>query len=274
MRNDSVYGLHNTLLKYGLAVILGILLFFSTIGQTMAEEHADVDLKVIDEKASLMYDLVKDGKYEEAKQLHEWMAVHFPSVSFDDYAMNTNQMSELFRAFDRAGESVTKAELSEQRRIQYIFAFRLAVDAVISKENPLWEKSAERLLLSLDGIEKQVKQEDPEAARQSFQDWQLQFEMIRPAIYAGVEEKRYMPFISYVRYLDHHSGWVESKDAEEVRKLKSSLHDLLSETEEQSSADPSLWLVMMSIGSAIFVSLTYVGWRKYKGEKQRQHLRD
>ncbi|MFB4163398.1 sporulation protein YpjB [Alteribacillus sp. JSM 102045] len=273
MKINCSYGSDCTLLKYVFVVFFVLSLFLCSIGQTMAEEHAALDMKVMDEKASLMYDLVKEGKYEEAKQIHEWMVVHFPSVSFDDYNMNSNQMSELFRAFDRAGEGVTRTELDEQQRIQYVFSFWLTVDAVISQENPLWKKSAERLLLMLDDIEEKVKKGQINEARQAFQGWQAQFEMIRPAIYTGVNEKSYLPFISFVRYLDHNSGWLQSKDAQEIEKLRSSFQEVLSE-EEQSGADPSLWIVMMSIGSAIFVSLTYVGWRKYKGEKQRQHLRD
>ncbi len=43
------------------------------------------------------------------------------------------------------------------------------------------------------------------------------------------------------------------------------IFDGLSEDE----ADPSLWWVIISTGSIIILTLSYVGWRKYKGEREK-----
>jgi sporulation protein YpjB len=39
---------------------------------------------------------------------------------------------------------------------------------------------------------------------------------------------------------------------------------------DQDQADPSLWWVIISTGSIIIMTLSYVGWRKYKGDKDIQ----
>ena len=37
---------------------------------------------------------------------------------------------------------------------------------------------------------------------------------------------------------------------------------------DEDEADPSLWWVIISTGSIIILTLSYVGWRKYQGEKE------
>lgn len=37
---------------------------------------------------------------------------------------------------------------------------------------------------------------------------------------------------------------------------------------EDDEADPSLWWVIISTGSIIIMTLSYVGWRKYQGDKE------
>ncbi|SDH07014.1 sporulation protein YpjB [Alteribacillus persepolensis] len=263
---------HKQLFIYGCLSAAMFFLFFCCVGQTSAE-HAAVDMEEVNEKAALLYELAEKGNYEDAKQVHSWLKQHLPSVPFDEYDVNTNQLSELLRSFERAEEAVNRAELDDKQRLRYLFAFRLAADAVVSQENPLWKQSAKQLLHQLDELEQQVHNGEVEHAKQTFQEWQRQFEEIRPAIYTGVEEQHYLPFISYVRYMDQHAGWLQSTSTNDIQKLKTALENVVNE-EKRSAADPSLWLVMLSVGSAIIVSLTYAGWRKYKGEKQRQQIRD
>ena len=40
------------------------------------------------------------------------------------------------------------------------------------------------------------------------------------------------------------------------------------ENMEEDEADPSLWWVIISTGSIIILTLSYVGWKKYKGDKE------
>ncbi|MFZ4452297.1 sporulation protein YpjB [Salibacterium aidingense] len=255
-----------------LIICVAAALFLIHIGQTMAEDDDTISMETVNDKAKTMHDLVLNGEYEEAKRIHGWLVRRFPAVSFDDYNLTTRQLTEIFRAFDRAGEAVTNVDMDERQRVQYIFSFRLAVDASISEKHPLWKKSGEQLLLLLDEIKQTLEQEDEQQARQLFYHWQKEFEVIRPALYTGKEEEEYMPLVSYVRYMEK-EGWDKSDKISEVEKLKEHLQQAMGKT-QNSAADPSLWTIILSIGSVLFVSLTYTGWKKYKGEKERHQMRD
>jgi len=43
----------------------------------------------------------------------------------------------------------------------------------------------------------------------------------------------------------------------------------LFENMDEDEADPSLWWVIISTGSIIILTLSYVGWRKYKGDREK-----
>ena len=58
---------------------------------------------------------------------------------------------------------------------------------------------------------------------------------------------------------------------EAIEALQTDLQALFEENEtEEDEADPSLWWVIISTGGIIISTLSYVGWRKYKGEKERR----
>jgi sporulation protein YpjB len=55
----------------------------------------------------------------------------------------------------------------------------------------------------------------------------------------------------------------------ELEGLETDLKKLFSDMDEDQT-DPSLWWVIISTGSIIIMTLSYVGWRKYKGDKDIQ----
>ncbi|SFE34300.1 sporulation protein YpjB [Alteribacillus iranensis] len=255
-------------------LVCGGLVFMLGLGQTIAEETSETTkLNTVAEKAKVLEQLIKDGEYEEAKQIYNWMKEQWPTVNFEAHQLNVHQMAELLRAFERTSESVTSVDAAQHIRLRYATSFRLALDAAISEHHPLWKKYAEHSLTILDKVEDHLMQGQKEAALQAYQEWRRQFEVIRSAVYIG-EEEGYAPFASYLSYLDNHSKWIEKEDPQDIKELRKKVTQLINGDYEKSNVDPSLWLVIITIGSVIVSSLTYTGWKKYKGEKSRQQLRD
>ncbi len=55
----------------------------------------------------------------------------------------------------------------------------------------------------------------------------------------------------------------------ELTSLETDLEKLF-ENKKEDEADPSLWWVIISTGSIIVSTLSYVGWRKYKGQDEEK----
>ncbi|WP_240375571.1 sporulation protein YpjB [Bacillus piscicola] len=273
MNGTRIHGNHFSLNKAVCAAALIALFIFSGIGQTMAEDAPSFTMDTLHNKVTIMYELVKEGRYEEAKQIHQGIEEKFPAVPFHKYGLKANQLSELLRTLERAGEAVTSVGLEHEERLQDVQAFRLAVDAVVSENHPLWKKYGEQLIPVIENIEDHLVNNKQEAARQSFQEWQRHFEVIRSAVYIS-EEDRYLPFMSYIRYLEEQSDWLQGEDQKELNKFKAMFKELLYGESKRSAIDPSVWIVIGMIGSVILLSLTYAGWKKYHGEKEKQQLRD
>ncbi|MFD2704460.1 sporulation protein YpjB [Salibacterium lacus] len=248
-----------------------ILMFFHT-HHLQAETDAALPLEKVDDKAAVMYDLAENGDFEEAKAVHSWIAGRLPEVSFDDYDMNTAQLTALLRSFDSAGEALVDADMKEAKRVQFILAFRLSVDAAVTTSNPIWKEYARTLSERLEPLKENLKQGNTQDAEQLFHEWQAGFEIIRSAMYTSEKEQDYMPLVSYIRYLDS-LNWEDNEEIPRIETLQRFMTDVI-EKHKNDGADPSLWAVIFSIGSILFASLTYTGWKKYKGEKQHDRMRD
>ncbi|SFP42375.1 sporulation protein YpjB [Salibacterium halotolerans] len=248
-----------------------ILMFFHT-HHLQAETDDILPLEKVDDKAAAMHDLAVNGEFEEAKAVHSWIAGRLPEVSFNDYDMNTAQLTALLRAFDRAGTALVDADMDEAERVRFILAFRLAVDAAVHSKNPIWKDYARSLSERLETLKENLQKGNTQDAEQLFHEWQTGFEIIRPAMYTSEMEEDYMPLVSYIRYLDG-ENWAHSGQVPRIETLQQYITDVV-ENHRKDGADPSLWAVILSIGSILFASLTYTGWKKYKGEKEHDRMRD
>ena len=65
----------------------------------------------------------------------------------------------------------------------------------------------------------------------------------------------------------------ESSKLERLTLLEKDLEDVFDQVEED-DADPSLLWVILTTGSIILSTLTYVGFRKYKAEEDRRRKRE
>lgn len=240
--------------------------------KAFSETKEEVSFEFWFEKVQAMYTFVEQEKYEEGKKIYDWLHQHFPAVSFSSYGLDTDQIRNFLFAFERAGKAVTSVQLSEENRQAYMYSFYLAADAVISTTNPLWKKVAQESLPLLEEAKTYIERGEKEKARASYQAWQHTFEKIRPAIMTGEEERLYTPLFSYLEYMENESSWLEREESDDILQLMTQLKQLIEPA--RSTVDPSFWLVMFSIGTAIMIALIYTGWRKYKGEKMKERVRE
>ncbi|MFB5661690.1 sporulation protein YpjB [Alteribacillus sp. HJP-4] len=257
---------------FGTAVS-SILLFFLIMGNTNADSHSQITLEEVDKKAETMLTYIENNQAEEAKHIYNWISEHLPAVPFQQYHLNTDQVSALLSAGSQAEAAVTSASMEAPERINNVLAFRLSIDAAISKEHPIWKEAEKPLVELLEKAEQELDSGNVNSARQSFQQWQRQFEIIRSSIYIGVPEETYLPFLSHIRYMDQEDAWLETGGSNELTKLKTEMVKLFQE-KKQSSADPALWTVILLIGCSLLLALGYAGWKKYKAEKARQRMRN
>lgn len=96
------------------------------------------------------------------------------------------------------------------------------------------------------------------------------YNMIHPSMKIDITPERIQKIDAKVNFIDHYRPHVLSEPSSqaELELLEADLQTLFDEMAED-EADPSLWWVMISTGSIIVLTLSYVGWRKYIGDREK-----
>lgn len=230
--------------------------------------------KELNQTSDQILQLVKQEKFTEAKQLMGYFSVSFLEMDFRDEGITMSALRAVTLAFEKAEESVTAADMPLEQRINQVTAFRLAVDALSSEYHPLWLHSEESIMNALNLMEESVKQKDNQAYQIRMNQFLEQYEKIRPALYIDTEPQQLQRIDSQITYLDHNRAKALNEDnlIQHIGVMKDEWTNLYKRVKED-SADPSLWWVMFTIGGMITTSLSYVGWRKYRAEKKKVHVK-
>ncbi|MFC5714241.1 sporulation protein YpjB [Thalassorhabdus alkalitolerans] len=253
-----------------LLVVVHISFLFN--GQALADDT--VDFHSLNKKADMALRLVQEERYEEGKQVLNWIGDRLPEMDYEKEDLNSRDMGTLIRAYEGAQEGVTAADLPPEERVRHLLTFRLALDSVISRENPLWKKTEPTLQEKLKEVYQHAVNQEEQEAQRVFNEWLRQFEIIRPAFTIREEPAVYERVSSYVKFMDQNRReWLQEDGGEHLEKLEKEMKSLFHPENRDSAIDPSLLWVMISVGGMVILSLTYAGWKKYKGEKGREKMK-
>ena len=114
-----------------------------------------------------------------------------------------------------------------------------------------------------------------EAFHESFNSFLALYEIVYPSMKIDVPSERIQKLDTRVQFIDRYRTEILTDKDAQVRSfllLKRNLQTIFEDVTED-EADPSLWWVIISTGSIIILTLSYVGWRKYKGDREKSKNR-
>lgn len=242
---------------------------------SFAEEEQGYTWKQLNKTSDQILQLVKLEKYEEAKQLLAYFSTLFLEMDFKEKNISMSSLQVVTMTYEKANEAVTAAGLSVEERIHNVTSFRLAIDALTSEHHPLWLQMEEKVMYSLQSLEEAIAEEDDRMYQHRLNEFLRHYNQLRPALLIHIKQDDFQRIDSQIVYL-------EKRRQQNVEKETMQAHLKMMETEwstlfnqvKEDSADPSLWWVMIAIGGMITLSLSYVGWRKYKAEKQKIRMKE
>ncbi|WP_332693284.1 sporulation protein YpjB [Halalkalibacter lacteus] len=226
--------------------------------------------KELNHTSDQILQLVKQEKFEEAKQLLDYFSVMFLEVDFQEEKITMSSLRTVTGSFEHAVEAVTAIDMPFDQRIYNVTAFRLAVDALSSEHHPLWLHTEKSVMNSLANMKITIVAEDSQGFQHRFNEFLRHYDMIRPALFIDIEPQHLQKIDSQITYLERlRSGNVDKDKVTPHLEVMETEWTNLYSREKEDSADPSLWWVMFTIGGMITMSLSYVGYKKYKAEKQK-----
>lgn len=247
-------------------ITIVIFIFPGTIYGT-SHNHWD-KLDQISDEALL---IVKQERYKEAKQLLTHFSNEFIKISLHDRPYSMDELRIITTTHNNALESLHSSSLTFEDKLQRVTQFRLVIDAIRSEHQPMWSEMEHSIMTTFNQMKETVQKGDSKSYQQHLNVFLNKYETIHPSIKVDIAPETIRKLDSHISFLDHYRH-EKLKNTTRLQQMEQMEYDLkaLFDKMTEDDADPSLIWVMISIGSVIILTLSYVGWRKYKGDKPRR----
>ncbi|MFS0863383.1 sporulation protein YpjB [Fredinandcohnia sp. 179-A 10B2 NHS] len=225
----------------------------------------------LDQISDQALQMVKQERYKDAKQLLSHFSNEFLEINQHERAYSMDELRVITVSHNKALEAVTSSSLSIEERVNAVTQFRLVIDAMRTEHQPMWTEMEDSIMTTFGQMKETVEQGDQETFNYQLNIFLSKYELIHPSIRVDMTPEDVQKLDSHITFLDHYRNQ-ELKKATRLQQLEQMEMDLrdLFERMTKDDADPSLIWVMILTGSAIILTLTYVGWKKYKADKQKR----
>lgn len=226
----------------------------------------------LDQISNEALQLAKLYRYEEAKSMLDYFSNKFlESTKNGDAPYTMDQLRIVTVAHNEAVEAMVSMTMNHEKRLNKIMKFRLVVDAISSANQPLWTELEGPVMTAFQEVKEAADRGEREAFHERLNIFLSLYEVIYPSVKMNISANVVQQLDARVQFVDQYRPQVLSDPSskQELSHIEADLHTVF-EGAEEDEVDPSLWWVIISTGSIIIITLSYVGWRKYKGQKEKQ----
>lgn len=251
------------------AAIISVIFLFSLPLTILANEYT-TSIERLDRLSDEALQMVKSSRYEEAKRLLEYFSTEFLST-VEQHPFSIDETRIVTLTNNEAIEAMGNTSLNHDERINRVTKFRLAIDAMTSSNEPLWIEMEGPMMTVFEGMKEAALAGETENFHAHLNSFLSLYEIIYPSMRLDVPLQTVQNIDTRIHYMDNYRQQLLTDETshQELDQLEKDLRNLFDQISED-EADPSLWWVIITTGSIIIVTLTYVGWRKYKGEKSKK----
>lgn len=254
-----------------LLFIIGILLFPSFI---VFASETEQNWNKINNLADHVLQLGKQQKYEEAKKIiANFSTIFLKAAAEKELTLKETKM--VIYSYEQAESALNAVNMHEEERFNKLLQFRLTVNAVTNEHQPIWRDTEKFVLDPLNHAVKALEANERNQFQMHLNEFLSNYEVIRPSLVIDLPKHEAERYDSYIKFLEHYRNQLEegsnkNKQLSEIQRE----FQLLFKNEKHSSADPELLGLIYTLGSIIAVTLIYVGWRKYKGNKHKKRMKE
>ncbi len=255
-------------------VLLAIVLLLTPI--TVDAENP-TPMEKLDDISDEALQMVKYQRYDDAKKLLDYFSDQFNSISSKDTPLSMDELRIVMTSRDEAVEAAVSTNMKYEERMNKLTKFRLVIDALATSHQPLWTAMEDQVMSAFQQAKQAAYNGDTSHFHSNFNRFLSLYNIIYPSIKIDVPVENIQKIDAKINFIDEYRTQVVTnpKSQVELDHLETDLKSLFENIDED-QADPSIWWVIISTGSIIIMTLSYVGWRKYLGEKEmrKDHSRD
>lgn len=254
-------------------VLLSVFFLFYPI---ITYANAQDQWRVLDETSDHILQLVKQDKHEEAKQLLDYFQDKFIQISMHDNLYSIAELRIIAEAHENVEKSLNSSSINVEEKVIKATQLRLVIDAIRSEHQPLWTEMESSIMTTFYAMKETIAKDDIESYKLELTAFLNKYETIHPSLQVDITPAMVQKLDSHISFLDRYQNdsLKRSTRLQQMEQMELELKTIF-ENMAEDDADPSLIWVMILTGGAIIITLTYVGWRKYIGDKQKkQSVRD
>lgn len=213
----------------------------------------------------------KKQEFGASKNSLNELSALFISIEIGQYVNRIEQAQILLETIVQAKESLNPLQPNQEQVEQKILRMRLALDAVSHKKQPLWINYYPTMAKTISELMYTLEHNERDRFYHLLNQLSVQFEMVRPAIIVshppGVAEKTE----SQLSYIQSNKGELWQNKDQAMQMLKAFERQIkIAFFQKVDNSLQSFLFIILGIGTLICSVLSYVAWRKYKGEKDRK----
>lgn len=256
------------------SLIIFLLIFLIIPTHMEAETDAETSLVKLDQISDEALQMVKLNRYQDAERLLGFFSDQFLTMTVREQLFSMDELRIVTVSYQDALEAVANNELTHEERVNKVTKLRLVTDAIISTHEPLWTGMEGQMLSALYDIKEAVMNGETDAFHMQLNSFLSLYEVVYPSLKIDVPMETMQQLDTRISYIDQYRPQLLANidSQHELEVLEADLKYVFSRVSED-EADPSLWWVIISTGSIIIVTLSYVGWRKYHGDKRKEKSR-
>lgn len=249
-------------------IVLAILIWLvvpvnSSFGQTSSS------LNQLDALSDRALEMTKLERYEDSEKMLTYFSNLFMQITAEESIFNMDELRIITVAHNEALDAIQDEKLKNSEKVKSVTKFRLVIDAIKSTHQPLWTNMESSMMETFNQTKEAALQQNSEKFQKELTILLTQYDMIYPSLKVDLSSETIQQLDTRVHFINQ-SRINLMTDQQAQLELDALQYDLknIFENMEEDEADPSLWWVIISTGSIIILTLSYVGWKKYKGDKE------
>ncbi|XJZ26032.1 sporulation protein YpjB [Bacillota bacterium Lsc_1132] len=256
--------------KWILLLFVVVLLLAPAIA--LAEQPTSIEkLDTISDEALQM---VKSQRYDDAKKLLDYFTDQFPKLANRERPLTLDQLRIVNVSRNEAVDATVNPNMKYEEKINKLTKFRLVIDALASNKRPLWTGMKDQIMTAFHQVRAAADHNDAAQFNSHFNSFLSLYNMVYPSMKIDVPAETIQQLDTRINFVDDYRMQIigNDKKSQELAGIETDLKRIFDHVDEDQT-DPSLWWVIISTGSIIIMTLSYVGFRKYQGDKETKKNR-
>lgn len=231
--------------------------------------------KNLDQISDDALQLVKSERYVYAKQMLEYFSNEFLELNVREHPFTMDELRIITISHENALQAVTSTNMKFEERVRQVTQFRLVVDAIYSEHEPLWSEMENSIMTTFNQMKSTIENGNSQEFHHQLNLFLSKYEMIHPSLKLDVSPEKMQKLDAHIHFLDNfkYESVNQKVRIQQITTMETDLKTLFDGVNDD-EADPSLIWVMISTGSFILLTLSYVGWRKYNGDRERRQSKN